>query len=90
MSGEGGERPTTVLCRRWRRWVAVAGAAAGTACLAVPVVTRWQQPWQRRRRPVSEKGCDRPTTVLSSAVATVGCATAVAGTACLTVPSAKR
>ena len=60
-------------CRWWRRWVVVAAAVGGTACLTVPAARRKQQPWRRGRRPVSQEGGERPTTVLLSAVATVGC-----------------
>ena len=38
-----------------------------------PLLYRWQQPWQRRQRPVTGEGGERPTTVLLPAVATVGC-----------------
>ena len=56
-SGEGDERP--------------AGALAGITCLNVPAAKRKQQPFRRRRRPVSGEGGDRPTTALLSAVATM-------------------
>ena len=70
-----GRRPC--CCHRWRWWVVVVAAIAGTNCLTVPTAKRWQQPWQRRRRTESGEGGERP-------------ARTVAGTACLTVRAAKR
>ena len=50
----------------------MAAAVAGTACPIVPAAKRLQQTWQRPRRTESGEGGERPTTVLSSSVATVG------------------
>ena len=62
-------------CRRRRRYIVV--VVTGTACLTAPATKRYQQPFQRGRRPVSGEEGKRPTG-------------AFAGAGCLTAPAAKR
>ena len=61
----GSERRARVEVRSRQGWSPV-------RLTNVPAAKRWYQPWQRQRRRVSGEGGERSTTVLLSAVATVG------------------